>query len=1103
MESSAKVRNAFNILLLLFALAPGAVLAMPTNHWLPRNDSERCLRDTPTFAADARPIVLPYWDWGSTKIVHQKYLTKMVTQVLRILIEDVLGTPVVLLDGIPAYNEMHDLNPDVWYPDLLMLQNGDYHIDLEVWGEYGPEGDEFFNNGTVVSAGPLGYIGAKGWYIPSYMLELDETLDSYGTYKFQEAAALFSASDTPYTDLWTALRALLSDEQNDIAKTAIDTTFEAEAACGAGATLPEEKRKCVEEAVAAYMNRTRGVNGLSAGVGLPKGVIYSPGVDWGAYEEAIVQNLGLYLDVNSLTTDDTIFATMMRERVAAQQAFLTHWYSPHAIFGGAGALNLTRVGLPDPSDACEEMIRTQDIANYNCDYPRTLLFKIVSQEVRRFWPKVYYLTNQFALRLTDINDMLAAVDTGGTEYEAACGWVKAKQAVWERFMPARVDGCPPGTTMGLDPDGNEICAQCQENTYNRIKNGKCIPCPSGAICPGGEEIMVQEQYWIDPQSDYTFPILYLCQTAHCCSGNCTMERQCADGFGGTLCSECKDGYYEWNDECVSCDQGANWGVLALIALFVIGDTIVFTLWVPEDTLFWHDVLLYFQIASYLMDYRRSDVTSGLDFLNLEVNKAVYTTSNSFQQVCSALFVTGEKHYDTSDSFHNLGAARAQSRDLEQKIEEIWAGRVLAIVIATYMPVVHPAINTFSCRAIGSTQVMRDLPMIECWGHEHLGLLIWGGAVFLIWVVIFPLLVGGLLRYTIRTIVQNAKQIDQDGESTGKVLKGLYVLYHGYKPAYYYWLIPDLFFRVAVAMAASLTERTSVFHALSIVLIIWVYAMLNYAFKPARHQFDNYSRRVMYISLIALGVCQVLPYEESTSIFGLVATYMFLAVPAALAPIFFVVEGARTVNSWEDGGEAGKGIKGRISRLPVVRKLRGLADHWADEEHKRANVVEFSLARLPKTKSVNNIAGSGYVHGSVASISPGGQLKRFNSNVILGENGVGIMRSQVLVTSEMEAYRSKWTIDEDTGYLQVLGRSSVTRGHGRSSGDIGGRPRTLSTEMGRPRTLSTEVISPNIGGERSRSKLSEMSRPRVMSDIQGGNVHRKAPASPRHLRRNLD
>lgn len=48
--------------------------------------------------------------------------------------------------------------------------------------------------------------------------------------------------------------------------------------------------------------------------------------------------------------------------------------------------------------------------------------------------------------------------------------------------------------------------------------------------------------------------------------------------------------------------------------------------------------------------------------------------------------------------------------------------------------VHPAINTFSCRAIGSTQVMRDLPMIECWTRDHLGMIVWGGIVFVIWVV---------------------------------------------------------------------------------------------------------------------------------------------------------------------------------------------------------------------------------------------------------------------------------------------------------------------------------------------------------------------------------
>ncbi|KAJ3042450.1 hypothetical protein HDV00_007220 [Rhizophlyctis rosea] len=284
---------------------------------------------------------------------------------MRILIEDYFGYPVQILDGNPAYNETLNEFPDVPYADLFMLSRGDYHMDLELWGPYGSSADAYFDDGRIFTGGPLGPTGASGWYIPTYMLELDDTLNSYGTYKFQEAASLFSSSDAPYTDIWTHLRTLIADQQSLLAETALNTTFDTSTFCDVAATSVEDKRQCVQDTLAAYMNLTGSSSGstsagsgggtnetLSVGVNLPRGVIYSPGENWGGREEAIVKNLGLYLDVMLQGSNDTFFTTMMSDRFAAQQSFLTYWYTPHSIFSSQSGVNLTRIGLPPPTAAC-------------------------------------------------------------------------------------------------------------------------------------------------------------------------------------------------------------------------------------------------------------------------------------------------------------------------------------------------------------------------------------------------------------------------------------------------------------------------------------------------------------------------------------------------------------------------------------------------------------------------------------------------------------------------------------------------------------------------------------------------------------------------------
>ena len=49
--------------------------------------------------------------------------------------------------------------------------------------------------------------------------------------------------------------------------------------------------------------------------------------------------------------------------------------------------------------------------------------------------------------------------------------------------------------MGCCPGFQAFCVACQEGTYNLQINSKCLPCPIGAICKGGDSLTADTGYW--------------------------------------------------------------------------------------------------------------------------------------------------------------------------------------------------------------------------------------------------------------------------------------------------------------------------------------------------------------------------------------------------------------------------------------------------------------------------------------------------------------------------------------------------------------------------------------------------------------------------------
>jgi hypothetical protein len=132
------------------------------------------------------------------------------------------------------------------------------------------------------------------------------------------------------------------------------------------------------------------------------------------------------------------------------------------------------------------------------------------------------------------------------------------------------------------PDSGALCA------YE--KNGTCLPCPSGALCPGGPLILPLPGYWAAgfPRD----PNIVKCAPPETrCEGIAAGTQRCAPGYlaASYACSECASGYYKNFDTrtgatvCKRCSfSSAKSYTPALIfvaSLLGVGVVVLFLAWV--------------------------------------------------------------------------------------------------------------------------------------------------------------------------------------------------------------------------------------------------------------------------------------------------------------------------------------------------------------------------------------------------------------------------------------------------------------------------------------------------------------------------------------------
>ncbi len=163
-----------------------------------------------------------------------------------------------------------------------------------------------------------------------------------------------------------------------------------------------------------------------------KGQFLAGAPGWTQYDEQIIANLGLNLEVVYAGSEEAILAAV-KSAYRRQEPILFYFWTPHSIHA---EYDLTEVALPEYTDECYAGVaegKTEDVA---CDYPADELFKIFWAGLEEAYPDVFAFLSAMNYTTEDQIAMVAAVELDGlTPEEAAEAWVEENEDLWREWLP--------------------------------------------------------------------------------------------------------------------------------------------------------------------------------------------------------------------------------------------------------------------------------------------------------------------------------------------------------------------------------------------------------------------------------------------------------------------------------------------------------------------------------------------------------------------------------------------------------------------------------------------------------------------------------------------
>jgi Leucine-rich repeat (LRR) protein len=120
--------------------------------------------------------------------------------------------------------------------------------------------------------------------------------------------------------------------------------------------------------------------------------------------------------------------------------------------------------------------------------------------------------------------------------------------------------------------------ECAPGFFGRAHD--CRPCLPHGVCPGGGSMGAQVGYFPEPSIGNVSGFVKCVDAIYgftACNPAGTVNFSCADGYGGRLCSECVNGYFDSSKRCISCGTGEAVLLLVLAGCLALA-TSAFVIW---------------------------------------------------------------------------------------------------------------------------------------------------------------------------------------------------------------------------------------------------------------------------------------------------------------------------------------------------------------------------------------------------------------------------------------------------------------------------------------------------------------------------------------------
>ncbi|EDO32207.1 predicted protein [Nematostella vectensis] len=438
--------------------------------------------------------------------------------------------------------------------------------------------------------------------------------------------------------------------------------------------------------------------------------------------------------------------------------------------------------------------------------------------------------------------------------------------------------CPEGTKYN-EFAGFRACF-CRKNHHRFDRFGACFTCPNGMICSNETFTLAPGYYWkwVSRQAAETFtrfstelqlksdsydkqnskidvsliPMAYWCPIGGSCLGG--LESTCADGYTGTLCSECTKGRFKRAHICRHCHTSTSI-VLPIIVIILSIVLIIFlftrtpptiggvTRALTETVLSRCKIIMgFYQVTLktlHRMPFKTSGVLLGvfeavkslelglLDVLPIECIRKGFDTEtklllasavNVAVLILALLCCCISPRVKGRAGHKGLRACIGAALFLLVLLFPSWVEKVFSVLPSTCFRICSD-LTKKNCHSY-----LRSDVSIVCEGEslDRLSLYAYLGIPL---VLGMPLIIQCMLRLYTRRDDEHVKQ-------------GMRFLYEGYKPEYYYWELIEMYRQFVVVSSTVLMDAVSRTFIVLPALISGIYAVVFAYVKPMKHTCDH-------------------------------------------------------------------------------------------------------------------------------------------------------------------------------------------------------------------------------------------------------------------------